>query len=51
MSAEVEVILAVHENVLTIPVAAVVETDEGDFCWVKTADGAARRVLEVGRQQ
>ncbi len=48
MSAEVEVVLARHENVLTIPVAAVVETDEGDFCWVKTADGVRRRSLQLG---
>ncbi|MHC4405169.1 MAG: efflux RND transporter periplasmic adaptor subunit [Planctomycetota bacterium] len=48
MSAEVEVILARHEDVLTIPVAAVVETAEGDFCWVKTADGPKRRLLGLG---
>jgi len=48
MSAEVEVIMARHEDVLTIPVAAVVETAEGDFCWVKTADGAQRRSLGLG---
>ncbi|MDA1055229.1 MAG: hypothetical protein O3C40_32815 [Planctomycetota bacterium] len=48
MSAEVEVIMAVHENVLTIPVAAVVATDEGEFCWVKTATGFARRLLQLG---
>ena len=48
MSAEVEVIMDRHEDVLTIPVAAVVETEEGDFCWVKTADGAQRRPLKLG---
>jgi multidrug efflux pump subunit AcrA (membrane-fusion protein) len=48
MSAEVEVIMAVHKDVLTIPVAAVVETDKGAFCWVKTAEGTVRRVLELG---
>ena len=48
MSAEVEVILAQHENVLTIPVAAVVETSQGNFCWVKTASGAERRSLQLG---
>jgi multidrug efflux pump subunit AcrA (membrane-fusion protein) len=26
----------------------VVETAEGDFCWVKTADGAKRRTLQLG---
>jgi multidrug efflux pump subunit AcrA (membrane-fusion protein) len=48
MSAEVEVLLALHENVLKIPVAAVVETNEGDFCWVKTAEGTQRRPLQLG---
>jgi HlyD family secretion protein len=49
MSAAVEVILAVHEEVLTIPVAAVVETEAGAFCWVTTAEGgAARRRLQLG---
>ena len=48
MSAEAEVILARHENVLLIPVAAVVETAQGAFCWVKTTDGAKRRSLRLG---
>jgi HlyD family secretion protein len=48
MSAEVEVILAVHEDVLTIPVAAVVETGDEYFCWVKTAEGAQRHALKLG---
>lgn len=48
MSAEVEVILAVYEDVLTIPVAAVVETEDGDFCWVRTAEKTSKRRLELG---
>ncbi len=48
MSAEVELILAVHKNVLSVPVAAVVETEDGDFCWVKTAEGNVRRLLKLG---
>jgi len=48
MSAEVEVLLARHEDVLMIPVAAVVETDKGDACWVATAEGARRRALKLG---
>jgi multidrug resistance efflux pump len=48
MSAEVEVILDRHMDVLTIPVAAVVETAEGDFCWIKTTAGAERRSLQLG---
>ena len=48
MSAEVEVIMAVHNNVLTIPVSSVIETDKGAFCWVKTVVGTERRVLQLG---
>jgi HlyD family secretion protein len=48
MSAEIEVILAVHKDILTIPVAAIVETEDGDFCWVQSKDGPQRRILELG---
>ncbi len=48
MSAEVEVIIGQHKDVLTIPVAAVAETADGDFCWVKTAKGVQRRSLKLG---
>ena len=49
MSAEVEVILAEHEDVLTIPVAAIVETSDGDFCWTKSTDGTFdERLLKLG---
>jgi len=49
MSAEVDVIIANHENVLTIPVAAVLEEDGKHFCWVQTADSSAQRhALKLG---
>ncbi len=48
MSAQVEVTVEHYENVLRIPVAAVVETEEGDFCWIKTPEGPRRRSLELG---
>ncbi len=48
MSAEVEVILNRYTDVLTVPVAAVVETDTGAFCYVKTPEGPKRRVLQLG---
>jgi HlyD family secretion protein len=48
MSAEVEVTIDRHEDVLTIPVAAVVETAQGAFCWVKTPAGAEQRSLQLG---
>ena len=48
MSAEVEVILDRHEDVLTIPTAAVVQTTLGDFCWIKVADRVKRHSLQLG---
>ena len=48
MSAEIEVILAVHKDVLTVPVAAVVETENGTYCWVSTPEGPVRRLLDLG---
>lgn len=48
MSAEIEVILAVHKDVLTIPVAAVVETEQGTFCWVDRPQGPVKRLLDLG---
>ena len=48
MSAEVEVIMARHEDVITIPIAAVVATEKGDICWVKTAEGTQQRLLNLG---
>ena len=48
MTAEVEVIIAEHVNVLKIPVAAVVQTEEGDFCWVQTGEETRKRRLILG---
>ena len=48
MSAEVEIVLAEHQNVLTIPVAAVIETEKGTFCWIATPEGPKRRTIKLG---
>jgi multidrug efflux pump subunit AcrA (membrane-fusion protein) len=48
MSAEVEVTVAEYEDVLTVPVAAVVDTDEGHFCWIKTTSGLIRQAVKLG---
>ena len=48
MSAEVEVIVAEHQDVLTVPVAAIVETAQGAFCWVKTVEGTEKRIVQLG---
>ena len=48
MSAEVEVIVAEHVDVLTIPVAAVLETVNQHLCWVQTSSGPQRRELDLG---
>jgi HlyD family secretion protein len=48
MSAIVEIILADHQNVLTIPVASIVEAQDGFFCWVQTVDGVKKRQIQIG---
>jgi hypothetical protein len=49
MSADVEVTIDQHENVLTIPVSTVLQTAEGTFCWTKATDGATqRRAIQLG---
>ena len=48
MSAQVEIIIARYEDVLTIPVAAIWESDEGPCCWVKVDQGVQRRQLVLG---
>ena len=48
MSANVEIFLAQYKDVLTIPVAAVVEQEGQFFCWVKTDSGTQRRELDLG---
>ncbi len=48
-SAEVEILVAHHKNVLTLPVAAIVETAEGHLCWITSTDGSlTRRSITVG---
>jgi multidrug efflux pump subunit AcrA (membrane-fusion protein) len=49
MSADVEVTIDQHENVLTIPVSTVLQTAEGTFCWIKTTNGVTqRRAIQLG---
>lgn len=48
MSAEVKIILSENKDVPTIPVAAVLETEDGYACWVPTPDGPQRRVIVLG---
>jgi multidrug efflux pump subunit AcrA (membrane-fusion protein) len=48
MSAEVEITVAEYPDVLQIPVAAVVESASGDYCWVKTLQGPKRVKIDLG---
>jgi HlyD family secretion protein len=48
MSVKVEVLLAHHEQVLTIPTSAVLESRQGHACWVQTPQGVERRALQLG---
>ena len=40
--------MAEYQNELTIPVAAVVETEFDNLCWVKTPEGLERRPIQLG---
>lgn len=49
MSAEVEVILAEYEDVMTVPVTAVIESVDGDLCWIQRPNGEIeQRTLVLG---
>ncbi|MEL6109069.1 MAG: HlyD family efflux transporter periplasmic adaptor subunit [Planctomycetota bacterium] len=48
MSAEVEITIAEYDDVLLVPVAAIVETDAGAHCWVKIAGDIQRRPITLG---
>jgi len=48
MSADVEVFLGQYDNVLTIPVGAVVEQEGQFYCWITRTGGTKRRQLTLG---
>ncbi len=48
LTAEVEILVAHRKDVLTLPVAAVVEQGSGFCCWVKEGDQNVRRPLVLG---
>ena len=48
MTAAVEILVAHLEDVVTLPVAAVVQQRGEFFCWVQTKDGIQRRPLVLG---
>ncbi|MCA9130968.1 MAG: hypothetical protein KDB22_27980 [Planctomycetales bacterium] len=48
MSAEVEILLARYEDVVTIPTNACIETRNGFACWVQSENGIERRALQLG---
>ena len=48
MSAEVEILIAHHADVLTVPVAALVEQHGRFYCWVRTNEGTEIRPIVVG---
>jgi len=48
MSAEVEILLERHRDVLQIPLTSVVEEADGAFCYVGTPDNAKRRPIQLG---
>jgi RND family efflux transporter MFP subunit len=48
MSAVVDIALAEHTDVLTIPVAAIVEGSSGTYCWTKDGEEIKKRAIRLG---
>lgn len=48
LSAAVEIVIAEHKDVLTIPVASVVESGDRRYCWVESPAGPLRREIQLG---
>lgn len=48
MTADVEILISDTKDVLTVPVAAVVDQSGSQFCWVQTPSGPERRPLKLG---
>lgn len=48
MSADVEITIADYQDVLLIPVAAVVDQGDETYCWVQTPSGVQRKRIQLG---
>jgi HlyD family secretion protein len=48
MSAEVKVVLAEYEDVVKVPVSAIVDTPDAEYCWVWSETGATKRKIQTG---
>ncbi len=48
MSAEIEILVAKHDDVLLIPVAAIVDYDDRSYCWVQIASKPVRKQIQIG---
>ncbi len=48
MSVAVEVVLAEYNDVVTVPVAAVVEYEDGAYCWVENDGEYVKRKVKLG---
>lgn len=47
-SADVQIQVAQHRNVLLIPVASIVEQNDRSYCWIQAPTGPVRREIETG---
>lgn len=48
MSAIVDIVLAKYDNVLTVPVAAIVEGSDGYYCWTENPKGPVKHSIKIG---
>jgi HlyD family secretion protein len=48
MSAEIDILLAEYKDAILLPVAAVLELDNGFHCWVKAGKSVVKRSITLG---
>ncbi|MDC0574516.1 hypothetical protein OAO39_01150 [Pirellulaceae bacterium] len=48
MSAEIDILLAEFKDAILLPVAAVLELDDGFHCWVKVGKNVVKRSIKLG---
>ena len=46
-SAKIEIMINEVDEVLTVPLAAIIEIEDSVYCWVETETGAERRLLQT----
>ena len=48
LTANVEIVIEEHRDVITVPNEAVIEADNVHYCWVESSSGTTRRTVQIG---